>query len=372
MNRLEAVVVALEGDALRWYQWEHKRHPIRRWADLKEFILRQFRSSSGGSLYEQWLTTVQTSTVAEYRRKFIETAAPLERISEEIFLGQFLNGLKEDIRAEVRLLIPLNLEQAMEMALRVEEKIMAVGMRKTLLSSFKSGTFPVQAKGINQYAASIGSTQTSPTSVKSWVTGARESQASVNVSRYSGSTSSAKNLGEVRRLTEKELQEKRAKGLCFRCDDKWAIGHRCRRRELSVILVDDDEESTYEAGSDPPMSPGLENTNEVNLQSEVSLNSVVGISNPKKMKLKGLLMGSEVVVLIDPGATHNFVSLEKVTELDIPVIDAGGFGVSLGNGESIKGKWVCKDLLLQLDGGVVIHEDFLPLSLGSTDVILGI
>lgn len=36
---LEAVAVALDGDALRWYQWENKRHPIRRWVDLKGFIL---------------------------------------------------------------------------------------------------------------------------------------------------------------------------------------------------------------------------------------------------------------------------------------------------------------------------------------------
>ena len=39
-ERLEAVVVALEGDALRWYQWENKRHPIRRWDDLRTFVLR--------------------------------------------------------------------------------------------------------------------------------------------------------------------------------------------------------------------------------------------------------------------------------------------------------------------------------------------
>lgn len=126
-ERLEAVVVALEGDALRWYLWENKRHPIRRWSDLKEFILRQFRSSSGGSLYEQWLATVQTTRVADYRRKFIETAAPLERISEEILMGQFLNGLKEDVKAEVRVLNPLSLEQAMELALRVEDKNKATG-----------------------------------------------------------------------------------------------------------------------------------------------------------------------------------------------------------------------------------------------------
>lgn len=43
-ERLEAVVVALEGDALKWYQWENRRHPIRRWEDLKILLLERFRS----------------------------------------------------------------------------------------------------------------------------------------------------------------------------------------------------------------------------------------------------------------------------------------------------------------------------------------
>lgn len=107
---LEAVVVAMEGDALRWFQWENKRHPIRRWADLKGFILRQFRAVSGGTLYEQWLSTSQTSNVQEYRRRFIETAAPLERISEDMLMGHFINGLKDDIKAEVHLMNPMCLE----------------------------------------------------------------------------------------------------------------------------------------------------------------------------------------------------------------------------------------------------------------------
>lgn len=42
-----------------WYQWELKWHPIKLWVDLKQFILRQFRHSNGGSLYEQWLATTQ-------------------------------------------------------------------------------------------------------------------------------------------------------------------------------------------------------------------------------------------------------------------------------------------------------------------------
>lgn len=272
--------------------------------DLKAFILRQFRSVSGGSLYEQWLATVQSTTVEEYQKRFIETVAPLERVSEEMLMGQFLNGLKEDIRAEVRLLSPLSLEQTMEMALRVEENNKAVRIRRNLLSSYKAGSISAQTKGP---PTSVGSLP-SPVSVRSWATGAQESRGSVNGSKYLV----GRNFGEVKRLKEKELQEKKAKELCFRCDDKWAIGHRCRRKELSVILVEEeDEDTTDETRSKPPQSPIHEQTQEVNLHPEVSLNSVIGISNPKTMKLKGWLFGKEVVVLIYPGATHNFVSLDK-------------------------------------------------------------
>lgn len=119
---LEAAAVAMDGDALSWYQGENNHLLIRRWRDLRMFVLRRFRSMSGGSLYEQWLVTNQTSTVTNYMRKFIITVTPLEGISEDMLLGLFLNGLKEEIKVEVWLLHPVGLEQAMELALRVEER----------------------------------------------------------------------------------------------------------------------------------------------------------------------------------------------------------------------------------------------------------
>lgn len=109
---------------------KQETRPIRGWADLKNFILRQFRSINGGSLYEQWISTTQTTTVGEYRRRFIETASPLERVSEGVLLGQFIHGLKEDIKVEVRMLSPINLEQAMELAVRVEEKQRVANYRR--------------------------------------------------------------------------------------------------------------------------------------------------------------------------------------------------------------------------------------------------
>ena len=120
--------------------------------------------------------------------------------------------------------------------------------------------------------------------------------------------SSAAYTGEIKRLTEKELQDKRAKGLCYRCDAKWMVGHRCRKKELSVLLIEEEEEGPECDEGDK----GVGNVAEV--FTEVSLNSVVGLINPQTMKIKGVIGDYEVVVLIDPGATHNFVSLDVVQQ----------------------------------------------------------
>lgn len=76
--------------------------------------------------------------------------------------------------------------------------------------------------------------------------------------------------------------------------------------------------------------------------------------------------------MVDPGATHNFISLGKAAEAGVQIEKSASFGVSLGNGDAIKGEGVCRGVTLQLDGGLQVTEDFLPLKLGSSDVILGV
>lgn len=93
--------MALEGDTLLWFQWEHGRRPVTQWNELKTLLLRQFRPIYAGTLYQQWLSLIQTRSVHEYQRSFIGLLAPLKNISDDVILGQFINGLKEDIRTEV-------------------------------------------------------------------------------------------------------------------------------------------------------------------------------------------------------------------------------------------------------------------------------
>ena len=63
----------------------------------------------------------------------------------------------------------------------------------------------------------------------------------------------------------------------------------------------------------------------------VSLNSVVGFTPNQTMKVKGMLEGQEMIVLIDNGATHNFIAGRVVHDLCLCLSDNGSFGVTLGN-----------------------------------------
>lgn len=64
--------------------------------------------------------------------------------------------------------------------------------------------------------------------------------------RSTTTTTASRFGGDTRRPTERELQDKRAKGLCFRCDERWGVGHQCKRKEVSVLLVDEDDDQGEE------------------------------------------------------------------------------------------------------------------------------
>lgn len=91
----------------------------------------------------------------------------MDRVPERILMGQFLHGLKEDIKAEVRQMGPATLEQAMDHASRAEEKIRVLrGSRMGFSSSPRGGnSLGAQVKGLNYN--SPRAQNTSPTN-KTW------------------------------------------------------------------------------------------------------------------------------------------------------------------------------------------------------------
>ena len=85
-------------------------------------IQERFRPTQEGTAYEQFLALRQVGTVDEYRRQFELLAASLNDIPDTIQEGNFINGLKEEIRAEIRMAQPKGLGRIMDLAKRVEER----------------------------------------------------------------------------------------------------------------------------------------------------------------------------------------------------------------------------------------------------------
>lgn len=238
---------------------------------------------------------------------------------------------------------PSNLGRAMDLAQKIEEKLWVTKAYKAASGFHRAGG---STRGVNFHSEASRSSF----------------RANHNTTRFSG---------EVRRLTDSELQKKRDKGLCYRCDEKWAPGHRCKKKELTVLLTCDmDEAEQEEEEGSGEGDPELE-TAEINQVVEVYLNSVVGLTTPKTMKLKGTIGEQEVVVLIDSGATHNFIYLDLVSKMQIPIVKTVAYGVTMGTGAAVRGEGLCRGVTIHLQG-IDIVEAFLSLGLGSSDAILGV
>lgn len=65
----------------------------------------------------------QTGSVLEYRQDFAKRAVRVKNWPEHCLLGVFLNGLKDDLKANVRVHKPRSVYKAMSLALEFEQKL---------------------------------------------------------------------------------------------------------------------------------------------------------------------------------------------------------------------------------------------------------
>lgn len=108
---------------------------------------------------------------------------------------------------------------------------------------------------------------------------------------------------------ESERQRRLAKGLCFCCNERYSPGHRCKPASLTLMELEDSENPTKEvAGEAEIENPEAEIT-------EVTFHAILGSFTCTTMKLKGSLGQTEVIILMDSGSTHNFISTQLVEDI---------------------------------------------------------
>lgn len=157
-------------------------------------------------------------------------------------------------------------------------------------------------------------------------------------------------------LGRKGLQESSRKGLCFKCSERWGLSHMCKMKHYRFVLVEGSDEELLE-GPEPQKE---EETEELELRTlQVSFHSLKGLNSNKSFKVVGKLGGKKVIILIDIGATSNFLSRKLAQQSDLQIEDTPMYTVEVGNGQKESSKGVCKDVVIEVHGIHITQPFFL-------------
>ena len=82
------------------------------------------------------------------------------------------------------------------------------------------------------------------------------------------------------------------------------------------------------------------------LEAEITLYALVGSPPPGTMRVKDKILRECLIILLDFGSSHSFIDAAIAIKLQIPIDTSQIFGVKEANGEIIKTKGLCKDVLV--------------------------
>ena len=148
--------------------------------------------------------------------------------------------------------------------------------------------------------------------------------------------------------------------------------HRCREQELKLVIHKEDEEESLEDRRE--MEEKRTDNEEWEMVCRVvELNELRtnGRIYGKTMKLEGELKGVPIPLLIDSGASHNYITRELVTALNLPITETKEYVVSLGDGSKRSSQGKCQGLVVQLGRDSLLLDAYI-LDLGGMDMILGV
>ncbi|RWV79547.1 hypothetical protein GW17_00059300 [Ensete ventricosum] len=101
------------------------------------------------------------------------------------------------------------------------------------------------------------------------------------------------------------------------------------------------------------------------------VHTLAGYTNLQKLKIEGFLEQQSIIILIDAGSTHNFVSSKVAANLMLQKEDYNRFIVKVANGQILKCNQKCPRVKLILQEQDVV-TDFFLLPLDGFDIVLGI
>ncbi|GJT74384.1 retrotransposon gag domain, retroviral aspartyl protease [Tanacetum coccineum] len=115
---------------------------------------------------------------------------------------------------------------------------------------------------------------------------------------------------------ESERQNLWDKGLCFRCKEKFAPGHRCKLATFLLLEISNDNEQLEDREVEVNENEYEEGINQQDM-AEISFHAILRKTSGTTMKVEGTLEDRKVLTLVDSGSTHNFISALLVKQLGL-------------------------------------------------------
>jgi hypothetical protein len=168
----------------------------------------------------------RAGTVDDYTDQFLTLACRDTDLSNRQLVQIYTAGLTNPLKTDVTLRRPATLDDAIMLAHPYEQRMQ---LESTAGRSVRSA-----------HLSSPGAT-----SMKA----AAPSQAASSASSAApglGKTAPLSSMLPHHRLSQAEMAQRRADGLCYKCDEKFVVGHRCNKLFVLEVAESDEEEAVDE------------------------------------------------------------------------------------------------------------------------------
>jgi len=343
-QRLTIAAIHFDKEVVPWYQMMSRNTSFVSWLDLTRALELEFGPSAYECPRSDLFKLLQNRSVQEYYVQFTALANRVQGVTSEALLDCFIGGLKPEIRRDVIAHSPTTLMRSVSLAKLYEERYAYKNKPYNLSATPKILSTPYTP--VSQTVKSTSLPPLLPTP-----------------------THSTFNPNNVKKLSPAEVQLRREKGLCFTCDEKYSLNHKCPNKHYFFLQIVEDENllSTEDNNIIAPEPPDPVTQSET-LEHHLSFNALKGSSTVGSFK--GSINGIILQVLLDSGSSDNFIQPRLASCLKLPVEPVPDLQVLVGNGHSLIAEGIVRHLDVLIQGHRLKLSAYL-LPITGADLVLG-
>ncbi|XP_019420680.1 PREDICTED: uncharacterized protein LOC109330865 [Lupinus angustifolius] len=335
--KVKLAIMHFEGKALKWHHayvrsmWVNS---LPTWGEYVKTLIERF-----GEVYDDPIAELmklrQKGTIVEYHKEFDVVITRLDRF-EDYILSCFLSGLKNDVQMMVRMFQPQTVRKAFTLAKLYEVASHTIQNQRRVKNPSYSNT------GGRPLISSKPALTTDSEGLK-------------EKTRFS------------RSLTPAYMNDRRAKGLCYFCDETYTPEHSLTHKKLQVHLLEVDELEDEEV----ELGGGQKAVIKSSEEPHISVNALTRVANFRTMRVTGRYNKKPLHIQIDSGSTRNFLDRQVAERIGCRIEELQPILVPVADGTKVPISSVVRNFSWTLQQSTFTSYVML-LPLGCCDVVLGI